>query len=72
MAKMAKMDETEIWDLWLELKVDHILIEYSCGSDETLLEGTMIYDQSGSQIYSNDLSDFFEEEIGRASCRERV
>jgi hypothetical protein len=57
------MDETEIWDLWLELKVDHILIEYSCGSDETLLEGTMIYDQSGSQIYSNDLSDFFEEEV---------
>ena len=60
---MAKMDEMEIWDLWLELKVDYILIEFSCGSDETLLEGTMIHDQSGSQIYSNDLSNFFEEEV---------
>jgi|1048.fasta_scaffold73782_1 hypothetical protein len=57
------MDETEIWDLWLELKVDHILIEYSCGSDDTYLEGTMIYDQSGSQIYSNELTDYFEEKV---------
>jgi len=57
------MDEMEISKLWLELKVDYILIDFSCGSDSTDLEGTMIYDQSGTRISSYDLSKYFEDEI---------
>jgi len=57
------MDETEISNLWLELKVDYILIDFSCGSDSTDLKGTMIYDQSGTRISSYDLSEYFEDEI---------
>jgi hypothetical protein len=55
------MDENEIYDLLNRFNVDHVILDYNCGGDETTIYCDEIYDLDGKKVKSYKLDSYFEE-----------
>lgn len=55
------MDENEIYDLLDRFNVDHVILDYNCGGDDTTIFCEEINNLNGERIKSKELSDYFEE-----------
>jgi hypothetical protein len=55
------MDENELYDLLGRFNVDHVILDYNCGGDETTIYCEEIYDLDGNRVNSNELGSYFEE-----------
>lgn len=55
------MDENEIYDLLNRFNVDHVILDYNCGGDETTIYCDKIYDLDGKIVKSYKLDSYFEE-----------
>jgi hypothetical protein len=55
------MDENEIYDLLDRFNVDHVILDYNCGGDDTTIYCDEIYDLDGNRVNSYELGSYFEE-----------
>jgi hypothetical protein len=55
------MDINELFDLLDRYNVDHVILDYNCGGDDTTIFCEEINNLNGERIKSKELSDYFEE-----------
>ena len=55
------MDENEFYDLLDKFNVDHVILDYNCGGDDTTIYCEAIYDLDGKSVNSYELGSYFEE-----------
>jgi hypothetical protein len=55
------MDINELYDLLGRFNVDHAIVGYNCGGDETTAYCEEIYDLDGNSVNSYELRNYFEE-----------
>jgi len=66
---MQTNNKTEIWNideaikLWKELKVDRCEMEFSCGGDSMNDTNFHLYDKKDNVIESEELTDYFDNEV---------
>ena len=55
------MDIDEFYDLLDKFNVDHAILDYNCGGDDTTIYCEVIYDLDGKSVNSYELGSYFEE-----------
>jgi len=61
--KTKTVELEQILKIWKDLKIDHCIMNFSCGGDSMNDFSFEFFDENENVLHSNELDNFFEEEV---------
>jgi hypothetical protein len=61
--KTQTVELEQIFKIWKDLKIDHCTMNFSCGGDSMNDFSFEFFDENENVLHSNELDNFFEEEV---------